>query len=130
MYRNLIAAGTLDRRREGGRVGGMKKLLSFFAVALLLAGCGEQAQKEAVVEQWAEWEANPEPYGGLETLAKIRKAKESGTTRLDLSGNQITDVTPLAELTKLEWLLLFNNQIPDDQKEMLKKALPNCDISF
>ncbi len=32
---------TLDRRRAGGRVGGVRKLLSVLLVALLLAGCGE-----------------------------------------------------------------------------------------
>lgn len=37
-------------------------------------------------------------------------------------------ITPLAGLTKLERLNLYGNPIPDDQKEMLKKDLPNCKI--
>ena len=177
---------------------------------------------ETEADKWAKWEANPEPYGGLEVLAKIRQAKESNSTSLDLLGddlnkkiidlsplagltkleglyldsnritdisplsrltkltslwldgnqitdvpslagltdlkqldlsyNKISDVSPLAGLTNLEYLnlynneitdvsslngltnlkelLLHNNQISDDQKAMLKKALPNCDISF
>jgi internalin A len=41
------------------------------------------------------------------------------------------DLTPLAGLTKLEWLNLeFNFFITDDQKAMLRKALPNCNIIF
>ena len=47
-----------------------------------------------------------------------------------LHGNLITDLTPLAGLTKLEDLYLFENPIPEDQKAMLKKALPNCKITF
>ena len=174
----------------------MKKLLVTMFVALLMVGCGEEVQKEVVVDKWAEWEANPEPYGGLEVLAKIKKAKESGATKLQLGsneitdvtplegltnlerlnlgynqitdisslkgstkleklglwdneitdvsplagltnleelalhGNQITDVSPLAGLTKLHTLILWDNPIPEDQKSMLKKALPKCDISF
>ena len=127
-------------------------------VALLMAGCGDDgdsgsnAAAEVVVDKWAEWEANPKPYGGLETLVKIRKAKESGATRLDLSTkkitvltplsglarltwlsldlNQITDLTPLAGLTNLNRLDLGDNPIPDGQKAMLEKALPNCTIYF
>ena len=49
---------------------------------------------------------------------------------LDLHSNQITDITPLAGLTKLTLLDLSDNAIPDTQKEMLRKALPNCDIMF
>ena len=131
----------------------MRKLIAAMSLALLLAGCGEEAQKKAVVvDKWAEWEANPEPYGGLEVLAKIKAAKESGATKLDLSDNQIsdvsplkeltnlgkldlrynkiTDVSPLAGLTNLEALVLDDNQISDDQKSMLKKALPNCKIHY
>ncbi len=37
-----MAPPTLDRRREGGGVGGMKKLLAAIFVALL-AGCGDDA---------------------------------------------------------------------------------------
>ena len=40
------------------------------------------------------------------------------------------DLTPLAELTELKELSLILNPIPDDQMEMLRKALPNCRIEF
>ena len=71
---------------------------------------------------------------------------------LFLSKNRIIDVTPLAELTKLEELSLGKNQIiavtpltrlanltnlsldgnttTDDQKAVLRQALPKCKISF
>ena len=71
---------------------------------------------------------------------------------LDLSGNQISDLSPLTDLTNLKYLHLENNQIsdlsplagltklcslhlqtnpiPEDQKGMIKKALPYCDIYF
>ena len=48
--------------------------------------------------------------------------------RLYLPFNRISDVTPLAKLTFLSKLFLFENPIPDDQKAMLKEALPNCEI--
>jgi hypothetical protein len=87
----------------------MKKLLAAMFVALLMVGCGEEAQEEAVVDKWAEWEANPEPYGGLEVLAKIKEAK----TFLDLETKQISDLSPLAGLTKLTSLRLYKHQISD-----------------
>ena len=49
---------------------------------------------------------------------------------LNLGGNQITDVSPLAKLTKLRGLHLTDNPIPAAQRTMLKKALPNCIIGF
>ena len=152
----------------------MKKLLAAIFLALLLAGCGE----ETVVGKWDEWGANPEPYGGLEVLTKIKRAAEgrwerhdnefglrdsnitdisplAGLTklrRLDLPDNQISDLSPLKRLTKLEELHFYRNEITDisplkgltklrylsvdgypiseDQKAMLKKALPNCEIYF
>ena len=80
----------------------MKKLLAAMFVALLMVGCGGEGQnpedsndteknasaltppvvqpvKAPFVDKWAEWEANPEPYGGLEVLAKIKEAKKRGT---------------------------------------------------
>ena len=134
--------------------GGMKKLLAAMFVALLMVGCGDD--------------------DGEQTAAKIRFAKESGATKLELHGHQITDLTPLAELTDLKTLGLGRNQVTDltplakliklktlwlpnnkitdltplakltklkmlylggnpilaDQKEMLRKALPNCRIEF
>ena len=87
----------------------MKAILLVLFVGLFMVGCGEQAQKEqvqAVVDKWAEWEANPEPHGGLEALAKIKEAKEGGFAFLHLHYNEITDVSPLKGLTNLEYLFL------------------------
>ena len=70
------------------------------------------------------------PYGDLEVLAQIKKAKESGAKRLDLSDNQITDLSPLKGLTKLYFLSLYDNEISEEQEAMIKKALPNCEIEF
>ena len=51
--------------------------------------------------------------GGRKTLAKIRKAKENDETELYLYGNQIRDLTPLADLTQLTMLSLYDNDIID-----------------
>ena len=105
----------------------MKKLLAAMFVALLMVGCGGEAQNSEdsndtennasalapFVDKWAEWEANPEPYGGLEVLAKIKEAKESNTTSLDLRYNKISDLSPLDGLTNLEVLKLYGNEISD-----------------
>ena len=135
----------------------MKRFVSVLAVVwavALLSGC--------------------EPDNEEQTAAKIRFAKESGSTELELyahqitdltplakladlrmlglgfnditdvtplagltnlktlwlPNNQIADVTPLAKLTKLRTLYLAGNPIPDEQKVMLRKALPNCNIEF
>lgn len=57
-------------------------------------------------------------------------AKLTNLSRLSLDGNRINLVTPLTDLNKLILLNLDGNPIPDDQKAMLKKALPNCSIAF
>ena len=57
----------------------------------------------------------------------------AGLTKLEklmLYENQITDVTPLAGLTNLKDLGIWFNPISDEQKAMIKKALPNCRIEF
>jgi formylglycine-generating enzyme required for sulfatase activity len=64
-------------------------------------------------EQYNEWVQNPEPYGGLSVLQKIKEAKDSGATELDLWSNNISDITPLAGLTNLQWLDLWSNNISD-----------------
>ncbi len=97
------------------------------------------------------------PFGGFEVLAMIKEAKESGAAelvlpgskeedlprisavpplagwvnlkKLNLWGNEISDLSPLKELTKL-WILALYRLIPEDQKAMLKKALPNCEIKL
>ena len=105
----------------------MKKLLTTTFVALLLVGCGgEDAEKKAVQNEAKDEERDDD----LEVLAKIKKARESGATVLDLYGKEITNLSPLAGLTNLELLWLEGNPIPEDQKAMLKKALPKCDIRY
>ena len=130
----------------------MKKLLLVCLVGALLGGCGgeqsaeekekaeaaekkkaEEKVKEEVEEakQWAEWEANPKPYGGTHTLSLIRRVKEEGIKNFTIRCTSITDVSPLAGLKNLKKLkLIITNPIPDDQKEKLRKALPNCEILF
>lgn len=49
---------------------------------------------------------------------------------LNLGNNQISDITALKGLTKLIRLDLTGNPISDNDKAELKKALPNCDITF
>lgn len=39
-------------------------------------------------------------------------------------------IKPLAGLTNLEDLWLYDNQISDADKEWLKAQLPGCDISY
>lgn len=47
---------------------------------------------------------------------------------LDVSGNQITTVTPFFTLANLRELNLSGNDIPDEEIERLRSALPNCNI--
>ena len=51
--------------------------------------------------------------GGSKALAKIRKAKEDGETRLYLHSSQIRDLTPLADSTQLTLLSLYDNELTD-----------------
>ena len=64
-------------------------------------------------EQYEEWIQNPEPYGGLSVLQQIKEAKDIGLTDLELPGNNISDITPLAGLTNLTGLVLFGHNISD-----------------
>ena len=61
----------------------------------------------------------------ISPLAGLKNLKE-----LYLFDNKISYISPLAGLTNLEVLTLFENPIPDDQKTLLKKALPNTKIEF
>lgn len=56
-------------------------------------------------------------------------AKLTNLTSLNLSENQIGDITPLARLTNLTSLQLSGNPISADDIEHLKAQLPYCDIS-
>ena len=44
---------------------------------------------------------------------KIRRAKESGDTNLSLHGREVTDLTPLAELTQLTELGIYETKVTD-----------------
>ena len=50
------------------------------------------------------------------------------TTELDLSNKQIAEIEKLPELTKLQKLNLRGTGITIDQFDMLRAALPNCEI--
>ena len=57
---------------------------------------------------------------------------EKGVTHYHFhTGTSIHDLSPFAVLRKLKTFYIYTpNPIPDDQKAMLKKALPNCKIEF
>ena len=83
-------------------------------------GCGHPASDSVVAYKEEQElarirteEARIKAQGGPEALARIREAEESGATKLDLTENNITDLTPLAGLTKLEILYLWENWITD-----------------
>ena len=64
-------------------------------------------------EQYNEWVQNPEPYGGLSVLQKIKEAIESGATEVDLYRSNIRNISPLAGLTDLTRLAIDGNSISD-----------------
>ena len=47
---------------------------------------------------------------------------------VDLSGSQVSDLTPLANLKSLQELYLWHTQFSEEQITKLQKALPNCEI--
>ena len=49
---------------------------------------------------------------------------------VNMSVNSITDVTPLMGMKQLKMLWLVRNQIPEDAREALAAALPECEICF
>jgi Leucine-rich repeat (LRR) protein len=51
-------------------------------------------------------------------------------SRMYLVSNRIVDLTPLKNLVNLKELNLSVNPISQQQIDELKKALPNCHISF
>ena len=109
----------------------MKKLLITMFVALLMAGCAKMAGPVIVPVAWVVGMTGIWEEKHPSAAAEIRKAKRSGATHLKLGGrHKLRDISPLAGLTQLERLYLGGNQISEDQRAMLRKALPDCEIEF
>jgi Leucine-rich repeat (LRR) protein len=132
----------------------MKKLPSVLFVALLLTGCGPNHEEQTAEKiRFAQESAAPElelHASGITDVTSLAKlinieilglgsnyitnvtplAELTKLKTLWLPNNQITDVMPLAKLTKLRTLYLAGNPIPEEQIEMLRKALPKCQIEF
>ena len=70
-----------------------------------------QKQEKTWDEKYSEWLLDPSPYGGLEVLQKIKEAKDNGSTTLDLQNSNITDISPIEDLTSLVTLALDANNI-------------------
>ena len=93
-----------------------------------------EAKAKTKAKEKAEEEAKVKNQGGHAVLTKINKAKKNGVPDLDLNNNKITDVTPLAGLTKLESLTLYDNKIKDLKplaglKKLRSLALSNNKIT-
>ena len=74
----------------------------------------------AELTKWESLDLSFNRITDIELLAGLTKLK-----RLNLRSHEITDLTPLAGVSNLTALILRDNPIPDDQKAMLRKALPN-----
>lgn len=59
---------------------------------------------------------------GVDSLTNLQQ--------LDLRVNQISDINVLKGLTNLKFLYLTSNSINDTDKQSLKNALPNCNITY
>lgn len=70
-----------------------------------------QKQEKTWDEKYSDWLLDPSPYGGLEVLQKIKEAKDNGSTTLDLLNSNITDISPIEDLTSLVTLALDANNI-------------------
>ena len=53
-------------------------------------------------KQYSKWILNPDRYGGLGRLKKIKEAKINNVKELTLWSNGISDISPLSGLTKLK----------------------------
>ena len=49
---------------------------------------------------------------------------------LDVSGNNLSSVSPIKQLSSLKWLKLTGNPLTQEQIDELKTALPDCEIIF
>ena len=65
---------------------------------------------------------NIEDIGPLAKLTKL--------TELHLNNNSIQNIEPLVNLQNLTDLELKNNRIPEKQRELLQRELPDCVIQF
>ena len=68
---------------------------------------------ETEAERWARWESNPEPYGGLEALKKIKDARESNQAKLDIGDYDVSDLTPLTVMGHLTELNVGDAKLED-----------------
>ena len=84
------------------------------------------------------WVTAPQYLGGnidlfVKLLVHIPQEANLGAElksviKLDLRRNQISDVTPLKDLTQLTELNLWENQISKSDIKHLQEALPDCEI--
>lgn len=93
-------------------------------------------------KKYEDWILNPEPYGGIQVLQLIKRAKEeavstidigdigieniqpleglSALTALGIGDSHITDISPLSNLTNLKVLILKDNRNIQDLSPLSK----------
>ena len=64
----------------------------------------------------------------LAELARLVESREANVIKLPNISMPMSG--PLAGMKNLRILHIYFNSTPEDQKAMLRKALPNCDIIF
>jgi len=101
-----------------------------------------EIQEKSWAEKYEDWILNSEPYGGLQVLQLIKKAKDEAVSTLDIGDigvkniqpleglsslvalgigdNEITDISPLSNLTNLKILILKDNRNLQDLSPLSK----------
>lgn len=64
-------------------------------------------------DEYAKWIKNPDPYGGLEVLQLIKRAKDDQVSSLDIGDLGVLDIQPLEGLYRLTALGIGDSEITD-----------------
>ena len=121
---------------SGGKVTDIQALSNFANIEVLSLGGNTIASLSPLENliNLQELNLRNNALRNLSPLSKLVNLKSLNLSQTSLVRgrpiNLITDVSPLKGLAKLEKLSLWGHKIPDDQQEMLIKALPNCSIQW
>ena len=135
---------------RGGEDG---KVFAYRASTKIWEEFNVQEQEKTWNEKYEEWIQNPEPYGGLEVLQLIKEAKGEALSSIDvgdlgianiepfevfthltalgIGDSNVTDLSPLSNMTSLNLLILKDNMNLKDLSPLSKLiSLKELDLRY